>query len=188
MASKPSRPRQPAGDEARRHAAVDELTFATALLFFRMRRAAEEVLGDGAQSSGRRSILKTLVAGGAQTVPQMARFRAVSRQHIQKLVNGLLDDDLVELLHNPAHKRSRLVAVTGKGRRVAAATARREERILLEVSRGIPLADIRTATRVLQTLEGAFESQCRSENGSAGRVPSEGADPGRRERRGSPPA
>lgn len=151
-------PPQKAGD-TERQAAVDELTFTTALLYFRMRKAAEEMLGEGARSSGRRSILKSLAAGEPQTVPAMARLRAVSRQHIQKLVNGLRDDGLVELIDNPAHRRSRLVAITAAGRSVAAATARREAELLPEISRGISLADIRTATRVLKRLKAAFESE-----------------------------
>ena len=142
-----------------RHAAVDELTMTAALLYFRMRKAAEEMLGEGAQSSGRRSVLKGLAKAGPQTVPQMARLRAVSRQHIQKLVNGLLADGLVELVDKPAHKRSKLVKITAVGSSAAEATARREAEILPEISRGIALEDIRTATRVLKDLKAAFEDR-----------------------------
>lgn len=152
-----SRTRRPDDTDRERHEAVDELTMTVALLYFRMRRAAEELLGEGAQSSGRRSVLKGLVKAGPQTVPQMARIRAVSRQHIQKLVNGLLADGLVELIDNPAHKRSRLVSITAAGRDAAEATARRESRILPALARGIELEDIRTATRVLEELKTAFE-------------------------------
>lgn len=149
-------PEQTGGDRERQ-LAVDELTLTTALLYFRMRKAAEEMLGEGAQSAGRRSILKSLSSGGPQTVPQMARRRAVSRQHIQKLVNGLQADGLVELIENPAHKRSRLVRITNDGEAVARATAEREARILPEISRGIAVEDIRSATSVLKKLKAAFE-------------------------------
>lgn len=142
-----------------RHAAVDELTMTAALLYFRMRKAAEEMLGEGAQSSGRRSVLKGLAKAGPQTVPQMARVRAVSRQHIQKLVNGLLADGLVELVDNPAHTRSELVRITAAGSSAAEATARREAEILPEISRGIALEDIRAATRVAKDLKAAFEDR-----------------------------
>lgn len=149
--------RRKAVGDAERHAAVDELTLTTALLYFRMRKAAEQMLGEGAQSSGRRSVLKSLSGGGPQTVPQMARLRAVSRQHIQKLVNGLQEDGLVELVENPAHKRSRLVRITNAGTTVAESTARREAKVLPELSRGIALEDIRTAIDVLKSLKAAFE-------------------------------
>jgi len=156
-ARSPTRRRIP--EEAELHAAVDELTMTAALLYFRMRKAAEEMLGEGEQSSGRRSVLKGLVKAGPQTVPQMARLRAVSRQHIQKLVNGLLTDGLVELLDNPAHKRSKLVQITAAGQSVAEATSLREAKILPELARGLELEDIRTATTVLQQLKTAFEGE-----------------------------
>lgn len=130
-----------------------------ALLYFRMRRAAEEITGEGAQSSGRRSILKGLGKAGPQTVPQMARVRAVSRQHIQKLIHGLLDDRLVELIDNPAHKRSKLVRITAAGQNVADATHAREAEILPELSRGLSLEEIETATRVLEHFKSAFENR-----------------------------
>lgn len=158
MAARPTTGQQQAGDDDR-HKAVDELTMTAALLFFRMRKAAEEMLGEGEQSSGRRSVLKGLAKAGPQTVPQMARLRAVSRQHIQKLVNGLQTEGLVELIDNPAHKRSKLVKITAAGQSAAEATARREAEILPELSRGIELEDLRTATRVLQRLKAAFEGE-----------------------------
>ena len=157
MAAKPKTSQSRTPGDAERQAAVDELTLTTALLYFRMRKAAEEMLDDGAQSAGRRSILKSLSSSGPQTVPQMARLRAVSRQHIQKLVNGLMADELVELIENPAHKRSRLVRITNAGKTVAEATAEREASILPELSRGIALDDIQTATSVLKRLKAAFE-------------------------------
>ena len=130
-----------------------------ALLYFRMRRAAEDMMGEGAQSSGRRSVLKSLVNAGPQTVPQMARHRTVSRQHIQKLVNGLLEDGFVELIDNPAHRRSKLVQVTATGREAAEATLQREAEILPELVSGIPIEDLETATRVLEHLKAAFEGE-----------------------------
>lgn len=146
-------------EKKERHAAVDRLTMTAALLYFRMRKAAEEILGEGAQSSGRRSVLKGLAKAGPQTVPQMARVRAVSRQHIQKLVYGLLEDGLVELADNPAHKRSRLVKTTTAGQEAVEATALREAEILPELSRGLSLQEIETATRVLRHFKAAFEGE-----------------------------
>ncbi len=145
-------------DKAERHAAVDELTLTTALLYFRMRKAAEDMLGEGKQSAGRRSILKSLASGGPQTVPQMARARAVSRQHIQKLVHGLRADGLVDLLDNPAHRRSRLVSISDAGRRECDANARREVAIFAELSEGLSLEEIRSATKVLLHLKTVMES------------------------------
>jgi hypothetical protein len=68
--------------------------FEVALLVFRTQIAATQYLGQRRHSTGRRSILKNL-ADGPQTVPAMAQRRAVSRQHIQKLVDTLKADGLV---------------------------------------------------------------------------------------------
>ncbi len=70
---KPTAARRSANETYR---AVDRFTFEVALLFFRMRTAATQYLGQGRHSTGRRSILKNL-AEGPQTVPAMARRRSV---------------------------------------------------------------------------------------------------------------
>ena len=49
---------------------------------------------------------------GPSTVPQIARLKGVSRQHVQVLVNNLRGRKFVELSANPAHKRSVLIGTT----------------------------------------------------------------------------
>ena len=60
---------------------------------------------------------RILLGPGPSTVPALARARPVSRQHIQVLVNRLLELGLVETRKNPAHERSSLVALTRAGAR-----------------------------------------------------------------------
>jgi len=59
-----------------------------------------------------------LKVNGAQTVPQIARYRYVPRQSVQKLANEMLADGVIELVNNPAHKRSKLLRLTSKGEAV----------------------------------------------------------------------
>jgi DNA-binding MarR family transcriptional regulator len=61
-------------------------------------------------------VLHTLAMQGPQTVPQIARARPVSRQHIQTIANGLIAEGLIESVDNPAHRRSRLLSLTPLGR------------------------------------------------------------------------
>jgi len=72
--------------------------------FHRLKALGEEVHDLGKLSTSHRAVLESLYKGGPQTVPEMARARPVSRQHIQKLVNVLLDEELVQTVPNPAHK------------------------------------------------------------------------------------
>jgi DNA-binding MarR family transcriptional regulator len=137
---------------------MDRLTFETALLFFRMRVAAKQFLGQGELSAGRRSLIKSLGAHGPQTVPQMAKVRSVSRQHIQTLVNSLREDGLVRPIENPAHQRSPLIELSAKGRRFLAEMESREIVLQRFLARGIPAENLQIALEVVQTLRSKFES------------------------------
>jgi DNA-binding MarR family transcriptional regulator len=87
---------------------------------FRLGALAERIHHEGLSSSGRRAILRNVIELGAQTVPELARMRPVSRQFIQTLVNALVEEGWVSLEPNPAHRRSRLVTATPQGQRVFA--------------------------------------------------------------------
>lgn len=101
-----------------------DLSVAVIELYFRLEAITQATAGF-AQAGGEFGVLRTLVTEGAQTVPQMANARPVSRQHCQTIVNGLAEQGLVEFTENPRHKKSKLVRVTKKGRaRFAAMKAR----------------------------------------------------------------
>jgi DNA-binding MarR family transcriptional regulator len=59
-------------------------------------------------------------------VPEIARARGVTRQHIQVGVDELAAAGLVELVDNPAHRRSRLVTTTTAGVETIERMQRRE--------------------------------------------------------------
>ncbi len=50
----------------------------------------------------------------------------MTRQHVQTLVNALVERKLVELTPNEAHKRSSLVSLTGSGERLIKRMKKRE--------------------------------------------------------------
>ena len=62
-----------------------------------------------------RAILEYVSRHGPATVPDIARARRVSRQHVQTTVNELLALGLVAYRPNPSHRRSHLVALTDEG-------------------------------------------------------------------------
>lgn len=141
------------------HKTIDALTFEMALVFFRLTEAARALLGQGKHSSGRRSVLKSLGRDGPQTVPQMAKMRSVSRQHVQKLVNGLLSDGLVRMRVNPHHKRSKIVALTARGQRFLDEMKRRERKYMEYLTRGIPHRDLTIGLRVVRALRQKLDSE-----------------------------
>lgn len=95
--------------------AAYELIFAVARAFFRMRAAGARIGAVTPWGGGLLGMLHGLKVGGPQTVPQAARARPVTRQRIQKLADEMAADGLIEFIDNPAHKRSKLMRLTGKG-------------------------------------------------------------------------
>jgi len=144
---------------ASRLGALESVTTETVRLFHRLRMVAEEVHHQGESTAGRRGVLRGLYRTGAQTVPQMARARPVSRQHMQTLVNTLAEDGLVESVKNPAHKRSRLIKLTTKGKDLVEAMNRREARVFNQLIIPISKKRLQDAADVLRMVRSLFERQ-----------------------------
>lgn len=136
--------------------ALQEVIDQTRSLFHQLKAAAREVHGGDSLAGGRRGVLLNLLKEGPLTVPTMARARPVSRQHIQTLVNALQADGLVRLQENPAHRRSKLVALTEGGRTAIQDMLARERRILESLPRVVGTEDLRTAARVMRETRGLF--------------------------------
>lgn len=139
--------------------AFDELVNETALLFHRLRIVADQVHHQGEMTGGLRSILRSLDKQGAQTVPQMARVRSVSRQHVQMLINQLIEAGYVELVSNPAHKRSPLARLTPLGQKAVDAMNHREAKLLAKTDIGVSDKKMIEAAETLRTVRALFESE-----------------------------
>ena len=121
---------------------------------FHQLAAAAEALhaGDDAVSAPQRAVLESLWRGGDQTVPALARARPVSRQHIQTLVNELVERRLVETVANPAHRRSPLVRLTAAGRARFEAMRERERTVLSQTRFPATRAEMLAAADTLRRL------------------------------------
>lgn len=94
--------------------------------------------------SGTRALLINLNELGARTVPQLAAMRPVSRQYIQKLVDGMTAAGLVEKQSNAAHRRSPLIALTTAGRQ------RLQEMLAREAAVFAALTDVLSPAEAVQ--------------------------------------
>lgn len=114
-------------------------------------KSSEHLEGFGV-SVADRAVMEFLYPDATLSVPAIAARYKVSRQHVQVTVNSLLDKGLVVARDNPRHKRSPLVALTARGRRLfTTILAKDGEAVDLLFSR-IPVADTRTTRHTLQTL------------------------------------
>ena len=109
-------------------------------------------------TSARWQILGAVVfAERPQPVAWLARDLGANRQNVQRIVNDLAEDGLVEFSHNPHHRRAQLVMLTEKGRRTYEAALARYEPEADALADGLALADLKTATRVLIALRERLE-------------------------------
>jgi DNA-binding MarR family transcriptional regulator len=104
-----------------------------------------------------RAVLEFLLMNGPATVPAIARARRVTRQHVQALVNPLLEGGYVDSVENPDHKRSRLIALTPAGDRLIRSMRRTEMDFLAAADPGLAAGQLVQATEVLRRVRGAIE-------------------------------
>jgi DNA-binding MarR family transcriptional regulator len=133
------------------------MALAVRRLFHKLAYGVAALHQDSDVTIGMRAVLESVVDGGPQTVPHMAKVRPVTRQHIQGLVNALLEAGLVEYIDNPAHKRSKLVSPTPAGIETFTAMRAKENEAFLNAEIDVTTEEIETATKVLRSLIATFE-------------------------------
>lgn len=117
-----------------------------------LRALGDDLHRDLKVTAAMRAVMETLAEDGEQTVPQIARTKAVSRQHIQVNVDALLRKDLVILRDNPNHLRSPFVALTPQGRRTFTAMRHREAELLERFAKEFLLEQLEQASGTLGIL------------------------------------
>ncbi len=145
--------------------ALGELLAEAGALDRRLRRLRSAVDGEAVPSGARGAVLMELARLGPRSVPQLARARSVSRQHVQALVNGLAEAGYVERVENPAHRRSPLIRMAPRGARAVQAMERAAGAGLAAVEGAPSEGELRRAAGVLRALGKALDRR----SASAGR-------------------
>lgn len=136
--------------------AIEELLNEVRLLFNRAVQVGEELHADEPVSMGMRAVLEFLQRNGPAPVPEIARRRMVSRQHVQVLANALEERELVTRAPNPAHRRSALVRLTREGERTITRMRRREARLYDRADVGLRREEVERAARALARVRSAL--------------------------------
>ena len=134
------------------HASLESLLAEVTALANQLRKTTALMPRQDDSPQGGWCILQTLGRLGPQTVPDIARTRALSRQNIQILVNRLESQGYVAVTPNPAHKRSGLVELTDRGRGFLATVMEREANSLEGLLPHVPQARLVPAARLLRRL------------------------------------
>jgi DNA-binding MarR family transcriptional regulator len=117
-------------------------------------------------TTGMRTVMSALSAEGGRTVPHLARELGFSRQHIQSVINEMLDAGLVTAVRNPSHRRSPLLALTEEGRRRLRMIMERETQYWTRIAPAVSHLELAAATRLFDHLERDLAGQA-TERGPA---------------------
>lgn len=139
-----------------RAARLAEVYVALGPVYRRVARIVEQDEQVSGLSVGVRNVLDQLRRDGRRTVPQLARTQDLSRQYTQRMVDRARADGLVELVDNPAHRRSRLVRLTPAGDAAIAAVLARERSRLERVGGDLTAAELTGTLRVLHHMDQAL--------------------------------
>ncbi len=136
---------------------IEALLNEVRLLYHRMVQVGEQLHADEPVTLGMRAVLEFILRNGPTTVPVVARSRSVTRQHIQTLVNDLLEQDLVVFKDNPLHKRSSFVTLTKKGDRVIRRMRKRESQLYQATKFGVKRNELKTAASTIAHVRDALK-------------------------------
>lgn len=131
---------------------LDQAILAVRRLFRVLAGEADRAQAGLGVTASMRAVLEALYEHGPRTVPQVAREQGVSRQHVQVVANGLLAAGLVECLDNPDHLRSPLLRLTAAGTKAFEAVRRHEARLLADLAKRIPGADLKVTLKTLNAM------------------------------------
>lgn len=140
---------------------LEELIIRIRASFNLLRARGEQLLSDIGINPSMRAVLESLCRDGPKTVPQIAKQKSVSRQHIQTIMNALLERGHVRQADNPAHKRSPVFLVTSSGRSVFEEALRREAKPLNDIARTLPGEDLPVVMAFLERLNRELTEQIR---------------------------
>jgi DNA-binding MarR family transcriptional regulator len=105
---------------------LEWLFFEVNALASRLKVAARQLHLENRLPANGRALLQLLARNGPQTVPQLARARATSRQNIQTQINHFETEGWIRFTSNPAHRRSELVELTQRGEELLVGALQRE--------------------------------------------------------------
>jgi DNA-binding MarR family transcriptional regulator len=124
----------------------------------RLLTAGDRLVAELGLTSARWQLLGTIVyAERAQPVSWIARDMGANRQNVQRIVNDLVKDGLLEFQPNPHHRRAQLVVLTEAGKQAFDSAMKLQAPWINELSQGLDVDAIQTTHQVLNQLRNKLE-------------------------------
>ncbi len=99
-----------------------------------------------------RWLTMTMIAERPFTVAQIARRLGLARQSVQRTADLLVSEGLVELHHNPDHRRAKLLSLTAGGRLTLEGAQRVQARWTERVAAAVESEEVETAVELMRTV------------------------------------
>lgn len=139
--------------------ALTDLVLAVFRLNGRLLAAGDRLVADLGLTSARWQVLGAIALSPTlQPVAWLARSMGLNRQGVQRIVNEMRDDGLVELRPNPNHRRAHLVALTRRGQDAFSAATNLQTPWANALAKGISPNEIAAASRTLKALNERLDS------------------------------
>jgi len=140
--------------------ATTELILDVFRLNGRLLIAGDRLVADLGLTSARWQVLGAIAsADRPESVARHARNMGLHRQGVQRIVNEMAKEGIVEFQQNPHHKRAQHVLLTVKGRQVFDAAIALQIPWVNALSKGLKPKDIATAKRVIDQLKTGLEQE-----------------------------
>ena len=124
----------------------------------RMLAAGDRLVAGLGLTSARWQVLGTIVATGrSQPVAWLARDMGANRQNVQRIVNDLEQEGLVEYQPNPHHRRAQLVVLTAAGQKAFDEAMRLQAPWINKLTDGLRVADMETTHKIITALRRRLE-------------------------------
>lgn len=124
----------------------------------RLLTAGDRLVAELGLTSARWQLLGTIVyAERAQPVSWIARDMGANRQNVQRIVNDLVKEGLLDFQPNPHHRRAQLVVLTEAGRKAFDLAMQLQTPWINELAEGLDMESIQTAHQILKHLRNRLE-------------------------------
>jgi len=131
----------------------------------RLLSSGDRLVAELGLTSARWQILGAITAPQQpQPVAWIARDLGANRQNVQRIVNDLEADGLVQFEVNPHHRRAQLVVLTDKGKQAFEAAMRLQAAWVNSLSDGLSVKEIEAAHGVMKTLRKNLDDMSESDN------------------------
>lgn len=147
--------------------AGDALSFLVLEIFRlngRLLAAGDRLVAGVGLTSARWQVLGAIdLAPAPAPVAHLARSMGLQRQGVQRIVNELVAEGLVELRPNPNHRRAKLVALSPLGAEAYDAAGRLQRPWITGLAAGFDVERVREARELLATLRSRLEADLKDE-------------------------